>query len=477
MELPIATSFLSSVRRYPDCIALSIGNDTYTYLQLMDYTYTVYDLIKKQGKDQVRIGVNETFDVWMYASILAVSLAGKSYVPVGADYPKARVQKILQKTGVEWVLQSELFEKLPVISTSVDSFMEKLEASEASEAYVLFTSGSTGEPKGVAVSTQQVHAFLDHFERYAFHCEDVFLQMFRIGFDLSVFSLFIPLSVGAKIVAIADHTFVNLHLADLMRSNACTVALVVPSLIQHIQRFLPEIQPTLRMSFFCGEALKLEDAILWKSHFKQSCLINLYGPTEAAVSCTVYELPDEIASAKQHNGVVAIGVPFQETECLIVPEKLAVAGGNRGELCLSGKQVIKHYLNEESPQAFMERNGKIYYKTGDIVFQDAQGCLFFVGREDAQVKVQGYRVELQEIEHAIESFNKEVKAVVVLQASEQGDCLVAFLLHAQQNDQLLLAYLKEKLPAYMLPHQFKYLDKFPYNNNGKIDRKKLSQWK
>jgi acyl-CoA synthetase (AMP-forming)/AMP-acid ligase II len=199
----------------------------------------------------------------------------------------------------------------------------------------------------------------------------------------------------------------------------------------------------------------------------------LYGPTEAAISCTEYELPNDIERTVCENGIVAIGKPFKHTNTLVLKDKHIPTKENIGELLLSGKQVIKSYLDNENSNSFVKIKDEIYYKTGDLVFKDSNGNLMFVGRKDTQVKIQGYRVELQEIEYAIESFNKEINAVVLIQKANNSDILTAFVLNLSENKDELRSYLQKKLPPYMIPQKYKVLEEFPLNKNGKVDRNKL----
>ena len=465
MPYPIAYDFLFSVKDNPTNTAIIISDRAYSYHELYSYTDSILDHIRMNFRNEFRIGVTESYDIFMYAAILAISLSGKSFVPISSQFPLKRVSTMLQRSQTKVVLEANQIKinKNPrEISTCISSISPAIN----SEAYVLFTSGSTGEPKGVAIKIEQVQSFFNFFKRYEFSQRDVFLQMFSIGFDLSIFSIFAPLSIGASIVAISSYQLINLQVAQLIKKYNCTIALMVPSIIQQIKPHLSEINPSLRLSFFCGEGLRKDDVIDWKNHFNKSQIINLYGPTEATISCTAYELPNHDNEILHKNGIVSIGKPFENLQFFI---------NQHGELLLSGIQVIESYLNQEFSQYFEIIKGEIYYRTGDQICMDSSGNLLFMGRMDNQIKFQGYRIELGEIVYAIENYSNQLRAVVCLDTSSYSKFLHAYLSGAEVDVNELILFLKEKLPDYMIPTKFTNLKEIPLNTNGKVDFHSLNQ--
>jgi acyl-coenzyme A synthetase/AMP-(fatty) acid ligase len=356
---------------------------------------------------------------------------------------------------------------------------QEMEGNPESTAYMLFTSGSTGHPKGVAVTNRNVTTYLDNLASlFEFYPEDRFTQTFDLTFDLSVHDLFICWSAGACLCIPEDNS--SFGLIRYMKSMQPTVWFSVPSvavLMERMRLLKENAFPWLRMSFFCGEALFLDLAGAWKQAAPSSSIINLYGPTEATIAVSSYLLPERVADSKTRNGVVSIGRLFPYHHHLLAGE---VPG--RGVLCITGPQVVQGYYQDETltTKSFFDYGtpSHRYYNTGDLAEQDAQGDLYFRGRSDSEVKISGYRVNLQEIDHVLSSSQNIKQSVTLYLASPSGEnVLVSFIDPAREKDDIpsILMHCRQKLPWYMVPEKIIFVESLPLNPNGKIDRQTLTK--
>lgn len=345
-------------------------------------------------------------------------------------------------------------------------------------AYLLFTSGSTGIPKGVLVTHANVRAFLDAVSRrFEITEEDRFSQTFNLTFDLSAFDMFLAWESGACVCCPTDKSLLNP--SDFIRRSRLSVWFSVPSIAMFMRRLgalKPESFPTLRWSLFCGEALPVDVARAWADAAPNSAVENLYGPTEATIACTAYRWDLRKSVDESELGIVPIGHPFGETSTLVVDDQLReVRPGEVGELLLSGPQVVQGYWkdDEATSASFVSVNGSAYYRTGDRARRPhGDGPLLYMGRLDDQVKVLGHRVELGEIEAAIRE-ETGIDAVVAVgwPRSPAGAAgIAAFVADPKIDPSSLRDRLAARLPSYMVPRELRLVRELPLNANGKWDR-------
>ena len=350
-------------------------------------------------------------------------------------------------------------------------------------AYLLFTSGSTGQPKGVMVSHANVLHYVDYVtKRYGFTSNDRLSQTFDLTFDLSAHDMFVAWETGACVCCPTQKQ--SIKPGAFINDARLTVWFSVPSTALFMRRFgvlKPDMYPGLRLSLFCGEGLPMETARQWAQAAPNSVIENIYGPTELTIACTAYRWDDERSPDECEQGIVPIGHPFDGMQALIGDEQLReVKDGTAGELLMGGPQVALGYWQDrqKTRQAFVHVAGKngIYYRTGDRVRRSAvDKPLVYLGRVDNQIKVLGHRVELGEVEAAIRQVSG-LEGVVALgwPVTESGaDGIEVFLETDGFDTKALAMQLKEKLPVYMLPRHILALDRFPLNANGKYDRKAL----
>jgi amino acid adenylation domain-containing protein len=459
-----------------------------------------------------RVGILTGRDDVSYAAVLGTSLAGAAFVPLNSAYPPERLRAIAAAARLDAVvvagagrrhlphlldlraaprvlladgrrgeagvpgdaLDDERLRRLPPLDRPVPRRSDDA-------AYLMFTSGTTGAPKGVPIT----HANADHFlrvvsARYGLTAEDRFSQLFEHSFDLSVFDLFAAWGAGACTCTLSPVAVLR-DAAGVVARTGLTVWFSTPSLATEIERrgLAPAALPGLRLSLFCGEALTEATAAAWSRAAPNSVLENLYGPTEATVACAAYRWPG--LGGVTANEVVPIGDVHPGLSALLLADAGAVelrdAGtGVEGELCLAGPQVFAGYWDAAGDdRCFVTHAGRRYYRTGDRV-RTAETGLRFLGRVDDQVKVRGYRVELGDVEHALRQADGVDDAVAVTYRHGCGDTeLAAFVLGRAPDPARALARARRILPPYAVPSRVQALTDPPRNANGKIDRTELQR--
>lgn len=490
--------FDASVARHGTRAALEVGGECFTYRQLADMAESLAARIRQEFEIVPRrIGLLADRNLLAYVGYLAIQRLGVSVVPLNPAFPQARTQHMLTASETGLVLADPKLAAPPLDGVRllvVDPALVQEEPAAPlpplldepdSEAYLLFTSGSTGRPKGVPIRQGNVSAFLAAVQdRYGLAPGARCSQCFDLTFDLSVFDLFAVWAAGATLVVPSRNDL--LRPVRFIADNALTHWFSVPSAITRAQasgRLLPDSMPSLRQSLFCGEPLTWQQARAWKTATPQSTLINLYGPTELTISCSDFALPaDPDEWPATPNGVLPIGLPYPALEYAVLDDS-----GNPvpdGELCVRGPQRFDGYLDPEANHGrFHPTPAAVsapavprdyWYRTGDRV-TTRDGILIFLGRADQQVKINGYRVELGEIEAALRSLSGVADAVVVA-VPEAADALglYAVCLAPDGEPTQLRAELVRSLPGYMVPRRVLTVSRLPSNANGKVDRPAVS---
>ncbi len=357
------------------------------------------------------------------------------------------------------------------------SIAEPLPVGKDAPGYILYTSGSTGVPKGVIVSVAAVSRLLDVLTaNYPLSKEDRTAETTATSFDLSVYNMFATWHAGASLHVIPSEQ--SLAPAKFIQEHEITNWLSVPSvaaLMVRMKLLKSGCFPSLRQTFFAGEPLLCSVAAAWQSAAPSARIANMYGPTEATVICLGEDYKLDCAKTRD---CVAIGRPFPGMKAAVATQELTwVPEGESGELLLSGPQLALGYLDDlEKTQArFVFLDGERWYRTGDLASVDGDGVFHYLGRIDNQVKVLGYRVELEEIECHLREVTgcESVAAVAWPLRGGTASGIVAFLSGFEGETSDLKLAMKERLPAYMAPTQIHLLPELPLNSNGKVDRKAL----
>ncbi|WP_077191642.1 AMP-binding protein [Streptomyces lydicus] len=487
--------FAASAAAHPGRTALETGDSTIDYAELAGLAETLAAHLHQRlsGQPPFRIGLLAARTAVAYAGYLAVQRLGATVVPLGPSFPAARNATIARTARLDAVLADGTgpTDRLGVpVFTLTDPELRRLTAPPLSGvrpagpddlAYLLFTSGSTGAPKGVPVTHRNIRAYLAHVvPRCAAGPGDRFSQTFDLTFDPSVHDMFTAWGSGATLVVpTRDEVLTPVR---FVTARALTHWNSVPSVISLAQRFRalrPDSMPTLRSSMFCGEPLTLQQAAAWQRAAPGSRLENAYGPTELAVTCAAYRLPADRADwPSPANGTVPIGTLHPGMELRLQED----------ELCVRGPQRFPGYLDPaHNAGRFLAPDGGPYdpavpptdahwYRTGDRVGPAGDGrSLVHLGRADQQVQVHGYRVELGEVEAALRALPGVRDAAVLPLATPGGLELTAAYTGAPGTADDLRAALRDRLPAYMVPATLTGLETFPLNPNGKTDRAALGE--
>ena len=438
------------------------------------------------------VGLVTNDDLETYASIIALWFEGKAYVPINPQAPLDRNEQVLKSTESNFVIDSSetsLYSNFNIINSKKLSEPHNInlkvdpKTTNDQLAYILFTSGSTGVPKGVPITYNNLNGFVTAINsdpEFQLECSDKCLQMFELTFDMSVVSYLMPLLAGACIYTIPENTIKYFYIYKLIKEQELTVLTLVPSIINYLRPYFPEINAkNVRYCSFAGGALHEDIVSEWSDCIPKSKIFNYYGPSETTIYSGYYPYKKEV-NTKSFNGIISIGTPMGDLKYLIVDENnKEVTPGINGELCISGSQVTPGYWKNK------ERNDKVfftnkkdqlsYYKTGDLCFKDNEGDYLFVGRADFQVKIRGFRVELAEIEfHAKASSPKKVAIVALDIINKLGNAELALAIESDEFDtEEMIDYMKTKMPDYMIPGHIQFIKEFPHNLNGKIDRNKL----
>ncbi len=521
--------FLRSKERSPERPAIVVEGVSHTYAELFERAARIAATLTSQVNGERAADAPTLTAVFghrhidTFAGILGALIAGDGYVPLNPVFPVDRTRAMLVRSGVsavicdphglaqlEQVLEgvttqltiliphlddaSEVAARFPshrVIGASSFAEASSLTPREASPddiAYLLFTSGSTGIPKGVMVAHRNVRHFLDVMgERYAITEEDRFSHTFDLTFDLSVFDLFLAWDRGACVCCPTAQE--KMLPGKWIVKQELTVWFSVPStaVLMNKLRMLKEgAYPKLRYALFCGEALPSELTAQFAAAAPGAIVENLYGPTELTIATTLYRWDAERSPNECELGVVPIGEPYPGMEVLLADESLnAVAEGEPGELLMTGPQLSLGYYKdaEKTAAAFVTPPGqsRLWYRTGDRVRRHPTAGLVYLGRVDNQIKIQGYRVELGEIEAVMREVSGADVAIAIGFPRNAGgaDGIVGFVgtgLNVKGTPEEADAIRQKsntRLPSYMQPREIRFVSEFPLNANGKVDRKAL----
>ncbi len=486
----------AQVERTPDSTALVFEDQQLSYQELNRRANKLAHYLQHigiQGNDLVGICVERSLE--MVIGILAVLKAGTGYVPLDPSSPKDRLAFILQDTQVPVLLtQRWLLEQLPQLPIRY-IFLDALDKEEICQfgvenptnsvtndhpAYVVYTSGSTGKPKGVVITQGNICQLL-HWghDRIRWLPSDHVLQYLSYFFDWSVWEIFMALTSGASLYLMTFDVLLDSRKSvEFIERNHITVWHVTPTQFRFVGRENPRLE-TLRWVCLGAEKFDYELLELCSGVLSRECRIfNAYGPTEATITTTILQV-DPAISPHEGGTSVPIGRPIANMYCYVLGQNYALLPvGVAGELYIAGEGVASGYVRRPDltaekfvPNPFIP--GTRMYKTGDRVRWLPDGTIEFLGRFDFQVKLRGFRIELEEIETVLMQHADVREAIVLAQKDAANDTrLVAYVVSTLSVDELY-DYMKQMLPNYMIPASFVILEAFPLSPNGKVDRKAL----
>ena len=506
-----ASGFFRSTVAHADRLFYSDASRNVSYGQMGETVRRLAGHFSQKGRPR-RVGILATRSFEAYAGILAAGFAAAAYVPINLKWPESRIVTLLGLMELDALvadvngaslLTPDVLAAAPDCIVIADAakkpapsrsgqhivHVSEIEAKplvhpvpvEADDlAYIIFTSGTTGLPKGVMISAGSLANYLAESRSWtALTPDDRLAETCDVTFDLTVHNLFLCVEAGASL-----HILSSLEMmapGRFVRAREITVWMSVPTLIAMMRRngsLKPGIFPSLRLSIFCGEPLPVAAAEAWAAATPNGVVENIYGPTEGTVICMRQRLTTPPAETKGR-GIIAIGKPYDSMEIAILDsEQQVLPDGVPGEIALSGPQLAIGYLGapEQTADRFRTIRGKRWYLTGDLGMRDKTGTYHHLGRTDNQVKLKGNRIELEEVEaHLRTAAETDVVAVVawpVVDGSAQG--LVGFCCSDKAASEIEAAML-QSLPRYMVPSEIRIQNSLPVNINGKVDRRALFQ--
>ena len=482
----VLSPILHSITTYGSCNAFCIDEEFYTYEQLGRQVQAIRSAVHATKHNNSNVGLVINDDLKTYAAIIALWLEGDAYVPLHPNWPLERCLDICDQVELDLILdssESTRYDGRTVLLTNNIVEVEytlapKVDVPEESLAYILFTSGSTGKPKGVQLCRSNLSSFVNSFfQIYTVSKEDRCLQAFDLSFDLSIMSYLIPLLKGACVYTVPLDVIKYSYIGGLIEDEKLTFALMAPSTIRYLKPYFDEIDcSSLKYSLFCGEALHTELTEEWSKCASNAIIDNVYGPTEDTIFCSTYRYVREEHN-KSYNGVLSIGKPMANCQMEIFNDQNQICKvGELGELCLAGDQLTVGYYNNaiKNAEAFFEKDSIRWYKSGDLCFKDEEGDIMYSGRTDHQAKIQGFRVELGEIEYHARTFMQDKNVVCMAFDNKDGLTEIAMFIESKEfaTDELI-ADMRTKMPSYMIPTKTLFVPVFPLNSSDKIDKVKL----
>lgn len=450
-----------------------------------------------------RIGLYYSNGIDAYISMMAILKAGACYVPLNPEFPKQRLSHIAAHAGLKAVIGNQSDVDFDEVATNLNSplllhyhnlkfkiikgkkpcpFTSFPDGIEEDLAYIMYTSGTTGQPKGVMLMHKNIKTFLRWaIPFYKTHQEDHISNHSRLSFDLSVFDIFISLWSGATLYPITQAGDLMFP-GSFIEKNKISICLFVPSVLGMMIKGnqLQQLQlSSLRHLLVCGEALNPNYAEQWLEYHPTTPLWNIYGPTEATIACTYHQVSKNDVKLE---GGIPIGKAMSDTEILIWSEKeqKVCSENETGELMICGSQLGGGYWQQTDltqqvfkPHLHRGHYGAKMYASGDLAKFDSNGILHYIGRKDQQIQWLGYRVELTEIEALIAKHEHIVEVSVVHIDSDSPRLIAAIVVAPSFEKDNLITYIKKSLPDYMIPREVITFEALPKNDNGKIDRKRI----
>jgi len=498
--------FMDTARANPNNIAIELDNSSYTYLDLFNYSKAIGEKLRDELKKPVAIIAERSIE--MFAGIYGIQYMGLPYLPLLPEWPKKRITDVLKDSGVKYIIcQDKYFDManslnlgLTVLNISDELTRADIQNTEIKSdvayslddiAYVIYTSGSTGKAKGVMVSQKSIVNRINWMnDEYELGLSDSILQKTPYSFDVSVWELFWWAFTGAKLSVIEPEMhFDPDKIIQSIKNHKVTHIHFVPSVFRLFVSYLKRNMDRagdiayLKHVFLSGEKAEIEYCNMFFDMLPTVRVHNLYGPTECAVDVTYHEIH------KGDSEVIPIGKPVYNTEIYIQDSFLnKLPKGMTGEIVICGANVGEGYINNKKMSEMLfsfdkELDEKIYF-SGDYGYIDDNDEVIYIGRKDSQLKINGQRVDLKEVENAMKDIDGIKEFAVIIERLHNKNSIVLFYVldgesqengnvHCVKNGEDIKARLSDKLPLYMVPSYILEVSSLPIGYSGKLDRSKL----
>lgn len=493
------TEYLNNTARlYPEKVAFEDNNRKLTFKELQSEAKSIATVIAKKHIFKKPIAIFMDKCVECIAAFMGAAYSGNFYTPIDSKMPVARIEKILEtlnpvilitdknyfETAKTFFEESNILIYDEIRNNEIDEDLLKSiddKIIDTDILYVLFTSGSTGIPKGVTISHRSVIDYADWVvDTFKINIDDILGNQAPLYFDLSIQDIYATIKSGSTTILIDTNYF--LFPAELMNYIKCknvNTIFWVPTamvLVANLKALKIKNKPDLKKILFCGEVMPNKQLNKWREAYPDAMFVNLYGPTEITEVCTYYIIDRQF----EDNDVLPLGRPCRNTDILILDENdQLVIDSKIGELCVRGTSLSLGYYNnlQKTNEVFVQNPlntayPEKIYRTGDLVKYNEHGELIYISRKDFQIKHMGHRIELGEIEAAVSSL-QGVDLNCCLYDDQKNKIVLFYVGSVQEEtvNDLLKAY----LPDYMLPNKEIKLKEMPINLNGKIDRVKLKE--
>lgn len=497
MQTSVIEYLINSAKKYPDKIAFRDEKCAVTFGELDKKAKQIAGMIINRfgPVKNVPIAVYMEKSVNCIVSFMGIAYSGNFYSPIDIHTPKNRIKLVLEVLDPYAIITDESNEA-SMLETGFELAAEKIFRMDEAETYetfcdlervqrehldtdplyVLFTSGSTGTPKGVVISHKSVIDYEEWLaETFKFDEQTVFGNQAPFYFDNSILDIYQTLRNGAEMVIIPERLFLfHKELIAFLNQNKVNTLFWVPSALSSVANSgILETEKVNRLEkiLFCGEIMPVKPLNEWRKHYPDVLYANLYGPTEITDVCTFYIVDREFSEEES----LPIGKACRNTEILVLNDKdEPVRGGETGELCVRGTSLSLGYYGapEKTNEVFTQNplNAKyrdLIYRTGDVVKYNEYGELLYLCRKDSQIKYQGHRIELGEIDSAGYAINGIRQACTVF---DDNKIIFFCSLTKAMTEKEIYGELKKKVPKYMLPKIIRILEEIPLNANGKLDR-------